>query len=88
MFCYDVLEGQIDSPELLSKLNVHYAFHYAFRTLRSPVMFRQNLHRTNYGQSEPLKRMSEAFNEISFLYEAGVNKFRFKKDVKNYLELS
>ena len=73
MFCFDILEGYVDCPELLAKLNIF----CTPRQLRSTMTFRQDLHRTNYGQAEPVNLMMTNFNEISQLYEPGVSRNSF-----------
>ena len=83
MFCFDILEGYVvDCPELLAKLNIF----CTARHLRSTMTFRQDLHRTNYGQAEPVNLMMTNFNEISQLYEPGVSRNSFKNIMIQYLE--
>lgn len=84
MFCFDVIEGYIDSPELLAKMN----FFCAPRQLRSNTYLRPDFHRTNYGQAEPVSIMASNFNEVNTLYEPGMNRLNFKKIVKEYLDLN
>ena len=82
MLFFDVMERHVDCPEILAKLNIF----CTPRQLRSTMTFRQNLHRTNYGQAEPVNLMMTNFNEISQLYEPVVSRNSFKNIIIQYLE--
>ena len=84
MSCFDVIEKYIDSSELLAKMN----FFCAPRQLRSNTYLRPDFHRTNYGQAEPVSIMGSNFNEVSTLYEPGMNRLNFKRIVKEYIDLN
>ena len=72
MFCFDVIEGHIDSSVLLNKMN----FFCSPRQLRTKDFLRPDIYRTNYGQAEPLSSMKSDFNEVANMYEPGMNRHR------------
>ena len=81
MFCFDVIEGHIDSPVFLNKIN----FFCPPRQLRTSDFLRPDFNRTNYGQAEPLSSMVSDFNEVANRYEPGMHENNFKTTVKNYI---
>lgn len=80
-FIYDLLLGFIDAPVLLSCLNMNAA---AFQ-LRSHVFFRPSFHRTNYGNSEALERMSRSFNQYDSIFDLHLSRFTFRKLVRAFV---
>ena len=82
-FCFDVIEGHIDSPVLLNKMN----YFCPPRQLRTNDFLKPDFHRTNYGQAEPLSSMVSDFNEVAnmYVYEPAMNRNNFKTIVKNYI---
>lgn len=81
MFCFDVIEGYVQSSEILSKLN----FLCSPRQFRSSSTFRLDHHTTNYGQSDPVYNMMSEFNKISHLYQPGMSRFIFKNSIIEFL---
>ena len=64
---FDVLSGKIDSPKIISLLNIH------VKVLRNNAntFLRIRGHRSNYGSSEPILRMFSFFNEVYYLFDFG-----------------
>ena len=64
LFVFDVLTGQIDSPKLLSFLEIN----APVRLLRNHSFIRIPNRRTNYASFEPVLTMSSLFNEVYYLF--------------------
>ena len=66
LFVFDVLTGRIDSPKILSLLDIN----VPARSLRnnSNTFLRIKGHRTNYASAEPVLTMSNLFNEMYDLF--------------------
>lgn len=62
LFMYDLLQGNIDAPNLLALVN----FNVPLRRLRSSDLLNLSYRRTNYGRNEPIHRICELFNDIDF----------------------
>jgi hypothetical protein len=62
---YDVLSGRVDSPSLLSLINVIAPL---YRT-RGANFLRIDFHRTNYGVHEPLNDDVRHYNEVAGLFD-------------------
>lgn len=79
LFVFDLLSGRIDAPNLLSLID----FNIPSRTLRNHEFLRLQRRRTNYGLSEPIRDMSSIFNDVSHLFEFGLNRFVFRKRLQS-----
>lgn len=67
-FMFDLINGYINAPILLAKIN----FNVPARPLRCADVLRPHAHRTNYGQAEPVSRMSAIVNStIGFDFDIG-----------------
>jgi hypothetical protein len=82
MLVRDLLSNAIDSPFLISKINLH-APVYA---LRETEMIRVQFHRTTYGQNEPIAFAIKKFNEFAYLYEIGLSRENFKNKLMETIE--
>jgi hypothetical protein len=58
-FVNDIVSQRIDSPAILSKLNIY----APIRRLRNRNLFVINHHRTNYAQNGPINRMMASYNQ-------------------------
>lgn len=61
LFVCDILSGRINSPNLLSLIDIN----VPPRRFRNTDFLRVRSHRTNYGSSEPITRITAVFNELS-----------------------
>jgi hypothetical protein len=73
MFIFDVLNGRVNSPGLLSVLNL-IAPRYS---TRGTEFLRIDFHRTNYGVHEPLSSAMRQFNEVIGLFDFGLTRDQF-----------
>jgi hypothetical protein len=64
MFIFDVLGGRMNSPNLLSALDLNTP---RYRT-RSSELLQIGFHRTNYGVHEPMSAAMREFNEVIGLF--------------------
>ena len=80
IFIFDTLSGAIDCPELLARINLH----VPSRSLRHRNMLWIAMHRTTYGQNNPIDRCCRRFNETSDLYDFNMSKNRFKLIIRNF----
>jgi len=60
MFCFDILTGNVDSPGILSTMNIH----CPTRQLRNNELLRVDVCSTNYAKFEPINVMCDNFNSI------------------------
>jgi hypothetical protein len=75
MFIFDVLSGRVNSPNLLSVLDL-----ITPRYLnRATEFLRINLYRTNYGIHEPMSNAMRQFNEVIGLFDFGMTRNQFSK---------
>lgn len=81
MFIKDIMDSNIDSPELLSIL----PFHIPTRSLRETHLFAIPFHRTNYGRNEPISRCLHIFNLVANTVNSTLNRFSFKRAVLRLL---
>lgn len=79
MFVYDLLTNKLDSPSLLSKLDIH----VPSRLLRDTHTFRTAFCRTNYSRMEPIRRMCRLFNSVSCSFDFNMSRCKFKSMLKN-----
>jgi hypothetical protein len=68
MFIFDVLVGRVNSPSLLSVLNL-IAPRYP---TRGTEFLRIDFHQTNYGIYEPMSSAMRQFNEVIGLFDFGL----------------
>lgn len=81
-FVFDVLTKSIDYPQLLYILNsiTNVPVHtYVFRALN---LFKNVLHRTNYGSFEPINSASKLFKKVIDLFVDGNSRESFRIQVK------
>ena len=83
-FVFDITTGRINAPYLLSVLN----FRIPFRATRSVDTFRLPIHRTNYGQFEPMNNMSRLFNCVSNIYDLNLTRVSFRCRVQSASEFA
>lgn len=77
VFYYKLINGQLDVPNLLGQINLN----TDINERRQDNLIRIPFHRTNYGQSSPLTRLGNLFNEF-----AGVIDFNMSiNNLKNIL---
>jgi hypothetical protein len=73
MFIFDVLSGRVNSPNLLSVLDLF--------TPRYPTpvteFLRIDFHRTNYGLHAPMSGAMRQFNEAIGLFDFGLTRDQF-----------
>lgn len=79
MFVFDLLEGNIDCPELLQQIN----FNVPPRALRSFPAINVPFHRTSYGHNSPYSSCLRAYNNVSSVHEFGVSKATFKTRIRD-----
>jgi hypothetical protein len=81
IFIFDVLSGRVNSPDLLSVLDLI--------TLRYPTrgteFLRIDFHRTNYGLHEPMAGAMRQFNEVIGLFDFGLTRDQFSNRLRLYL---
>lgn len=80
-FVGDLLQGNIDSPTLLSFLDIN----TRRRNLRSHSFITIPPARTNYGFHEPLRSMSRVFNRCYYVYDFNVSRETNKRSFKQVL---
>jgi hypothetical protein len=73
MFIFDVLSGRVNSPGLLSVLNL-IAPRYS---TRGTEFLRIDFHRTNYGVHEQMSSAMRHFNEVIGLFDFGLTRDQF-----------
>jgi hypothetical protein len=73
MFIFDVLSGRVNSPNLLSVLDL-ITPHYP---TRGAEFLRIDFHRTNYGIHEPMSSAMRQFNEVNCLSDFGLTRDQF-----------
>lgn len=78
LFIFDLLENNIDCPELLTRLR----FNVPARTTRRTEFFRRSTHRTQYGQNSPLYVCCQSFNDVNQYYEFRISKLAFKSRIR------
>lgn len=74
LFAAKIILGEIDSPSILSD------FHFSAptRILRSSSFFALPFRRTNYGKSDPIRKMCVSFNRFSDCFDFTCNNSMFK----------
>jgi hypothetical protein len=60
MFIFDILSGRMNSPNLLSALDLNTPRYWT----RGSEFLRIGFHRTNYGVHEPMSAAMREFNEV------------------------
>lgn len=75
VFVHQLLAGNIDSSSLLGM----FSFNINHRSLRSIPTFRLDYHRTDYGQNEPITRMSRNVNNNCDLLDFNKAKSSLKR---------
>jgi hypothetical protein len=73
MFILDILSGRMNSPNLLSALDLNTP---RYRT-RGSEFLRIGFHRTNYGVHEPMSAAMREFNEVIGLFDFILTRNKF-----------
>ncbi|CRK99373.1 CLUMA_CG012761, isoform A [Clunio marinus] len=81
LFIAGILNGTIDSNELLSALNINTSM---MTSRTAPLLRDLSRHKTDYGRNNPLSRMAREFKEVQSHFEF----HRKKEDSKNKLKLN
>jgi hypothetical protein len=81
MFIFDILSGKMNSPNLLSALDLNTS---QYRT-RGSDFLRIGFHRTNYGAHEPMSATMREFNEVIGLFDFILARNQFLNRVKQTL---
>ena len=76
---FDVLTGRIDSPQILSLLDIN----IPARQLRNYSFFRLKKCRTNYASFEPVFTMLSLFYDMYYLFEFGQSRDVFNKKIRD-----
>lgn len=79
LFVFDLLENNVDCPDILEKLR----FNAPGRTIRRTDFFRRSAHRTQYGQHNPLDVCCQVFNDVYHMYDFNLCKSAFKSRISN-----
>lgn len=79
IFVFDLMEGNIDCPELLQQIN----FNVPPRAYRSFPAINLPFHRTSYGRNCPLSSCLRAYNDVSSAHEFGMTKNAFKTRIRD-----
>jgi len=82
-FMFDLLLGQIDSSNLLSKLN----FTTNNLNIRNRKFIQPRFHRTNYGCHNPLDIAVNNFNTFYPVFDFNISKIEFKRRITKFLNL-
>ena len=77
MFMFDILGNRIDCSNLLASVNIN----VPSRQTRNYSLLRPTIHRTVYGQHEPINRISVIFNEFQHLFDFGMSRASYKERV-------
>ena len=75
LFVAKLLNGEVDSPKLLSLLNIR----ASQRTLRISSLMVNRFHRTSFGCNEPMASCIRTFTQVEELFEFGESVAKFKK---------
>jgi hypothetical protein len=78
MFIFDILSGRMNSPNLLSALDLNTP---RYRT-RGSEFLRIGFHRTNYGVHEPMSAAMREFNEVIGLFDFILTRNQFMNRLK------
>ena len=81
LFIAKLLNGDIDSPKLLSLVNIR----ASRRTLRSSSLLVNRFHRTNFGYNEPMASCIRTFSCVEEFYEFDEPLYKFKRKLANVL---
>ena len=79
LFVFDMLNGNIDCPDVLQKIN----FHVPPRRLRNHPLLRVSTHRTSYGQCNPIDMCCSKFNDACNVFDFNVSKCSFKLSISS-----
>lgn len=77
-FGADLLTARIDSPNILSSINIL----VPKRALRSTAPLKIDQHRTNYGMYEPVNVIHQNFNDYYHNFDYNISKLTFKQNIK------
>jgi hypothetical protein len=78
MFIIDILGGRMNSPNLLSALDLNLPRYWT----RGSEFLRIDLHRTNYGVHEPMSSEMREFNEVIGLFDFILTRNQFMNRLK------
>lgn len=74
LLIFDLLNNNIDCSELLGRLRIN----APGRSIRRFDFFRQAMHRTQYGQHNPLDVCCQRFNDVYHLFDFNLSKNVFR----------
>jgi hypothetical protein len=80
---FDLLSGKIDSPKLLSQINLSVP---SYPTRGREFLFVE-FHRTNYGIYEPINAAVRGFNELVGLFDFNITRDTFLNRIKSVSQL-
>ena len=84
VFMIKLINGDIDSPFLLSRIN----FHIPSRNLRMFAPIKMNNYRRNFLNNNPFMLMCKHFNDLSSKVDYSLSYFVVKKEIIIYLNLT
>jgi len=84
LFVADVLEARIDSPFIISRLNIY----APIRQLRARDLLIPDFHRSNYSVHESINFMISNFNNFCDIFDFGMTKACFKNKMKHNFKTS
>ena len=79
IFVAKTLNGEIDSPKMLSLMN----FRASQRTLRSTGLLQTNFHRTTFGFNEPIAGCIRTFSKVEELFDFNVPSHKFAQNISH-----
>jgi hypothetical protein len=79
LLVFDLLSGKIDSPKLLSQINLSVP---SYQTRGREFLFVE-FHRTNYGIYEPINAAVRGFNEFAGLFDFNITRDTFLNRIKS-----
>jgi hypothetical protein len=79
LLVFDLLSGKIDSPKLLSQINLSVS---SYQTQLREFLFVE-FHRTNYGIFEPINAAVRSFNEFASLFDLNITRDTFLNRIKS-----
>jgi hypothetical protein len=82
LLVFDLLSGKIDSPKLLSQINLSVSSYQTRGRDRREFLFVE-FHRTNYGIYEPINAAVRGFNEFAGLFDFNITRDTFLNRLKS-----
>lgn len=79
LFVFDLILGHIDAPNLLDKIDLN----VPSRDLRGRKLLRTRRHRTTYGLSEPISRISSISNSVGHVFDFNLSRTTIRNRLKS-----